>query len=85
MIFNCICVKFAVASSNVRVNIKIIAAGYCHLFLQSMCHGITISPPVDLSAPVALLRPLALVTLGRDAVQAYSIGDVVCKQLSPGP
>ena len=54
-------------------------------FLLNMCHGITISPPVDLFAPIALLRPPALVTPGRDVVKMYGTGDVVCKQPSPGP
>ena len=41
-------------------------------------------PPVDLSAPGVSLRPLALVTLSRDAVKANGTGDVVCKQWLPG-
>ena len=35
-----------------------------------MCHGVTMSLPVDLSAPIGSLRPPALVTLSRDAVKA---------------
>ena len=49
-----------------------------YLSFHYISHGITISPPVDLSAPVALLRPPALVTLSRDAVHAYGAGDIVC-------
>ena len=49
-----------------------------------MCHGIVISLPVDLSAPVVLLRPPALVMLSRDAIKVHDTGDVVCKQRSPG-
>ena len=44
-----------------------------------MCHGISIFPIGDLSAPRASLRPLALVTLAHDAVKARGTGDVVCK------
>ena len=51
----------------------------------NICHGIAISLPVDLSAPVVLLRPLALVMLSHDAVKAHGTGDIACKQLSPGP
>ena len=44
-----------------------------------MCHGISIFPFGDLSAPAVSLRPPALVMLARDMVKACGTGDVVCK------
>ena len=41
--------------------------------------------PVDLSAPGASLRPLALVMLNCDTVKALGTGNIICKWQLPGP
>ena len=47
---------------------------------MSLGESVTVLPfslPVDLSAPGALLRPPALVTLSHDVVKVHGTGDIV--------
>ena len=53
--------------------------------LRPMCHGISIFPFGDLSAPGVSLRPPALVTLAGDVVKVRGTSNVVCKWRLPGP
>ena len=65
------------------VQLWYVIPNYLNIYLH-ICHGISIFPFGDLSAPGASLRLPALVTLAHDTVKACGTGDVVCKWQLPG-
>ena len=50
----------------------------------AICHSVSVFPSGNLSAPGALLRPPALVTLTRDVVKVCSAGNVILQMAVAG-
>ena len=88
-IFNQLCEQILYSSKFSLYGKKLYIAMFTVSFHALLCRSEIMvhklwSLPVDLSAPIALLRLLALVTLSHDMVHVYGAGDVVCQQLLPG-